>query len=50
MAHAIAYAVSKLSRYIHNHGIEHCNAISKLLRFLKSTINLVYHIVIILLY
>jgi hypothetical protein len=36
---AIAYAVSKSSEYIHNHGTEHCDVIPKLLRFLKCTIN-----------
>ena len=36
---AITYVISKLSRYTHNHGIEHCDAISKLLWFLKDTIH-----------
>jgi hypothetical protein len=37
--HDIAYVVSILSRYTHNPGVEHCDAISKLLRYLKGTIN-----------
>ena len=35
----ITYIVSRLSRYTHIHGIEHCDAISKLVKFLKGTIN-----------
>ena len=46
----ITYIVSRLSRYTHNHGFEHCDAIFKLLRYLKGTINFVCHIVIIILY
>ena len=33
----IAYAVGRLSRYTHNPSIEHWDAISKLLRYLKGT-------------
>jgi hypothetical protein len=35
----IAYVVGRLSRYTHNPNIEHWNAISRLLRYLKGTIN-----------
>jgi hypothetical protein len=31
--------VSRLSRYTHKYGIEHCDAISKLLKYLESTVN-----------
>jgi hypothetical protein len=37
--HDIAYAIGRLSRYTHNPSIEHWNAISRLLRYLKGTIN-----------
>ncbi|XP_075645702.1 secreted RxLR effector protein 161-like [Castanea sativa] len=33
----IAYAVGRLSRYTHNPSIEHWDAISRLLRYLKGT-------------
>ena len=33
----IAYAVGRLNRYTHNPSIEHWDAISKLLRYLKGT-------------
>ena len=33
----IAYHVGRLSRYTHNPSIEHWDAISKLLRYLKGT-------------
>ena len=33
----IAYVVSRLSRYTHNPSIEHWDAISRLLRYLKGT-------------
>ena len=36
----IAYAISRLSRYTHNHAYEHWNALSHLLRYLKGTMNL----------
>ena len=36
----IAYAVSRLSRYIHNPAYEHWNALTHLLRYLKGTMNL----------
>jgi hypothetical protein len=35
----IAYVVGRLSRYTYNPSIEHWNAISRLLRYLKGTIN-----------
>ncbi len=35
----IAYVVSMLSRYTHNPDVEYWDAISKLLKYLKSTIN-----------
>ena len=35
----IAYVVGRLSRYIHIPSIEHWNAIFRLLRYLKGTIN-----------
>ena len=35
----IAYAVGRLSRYTHNPSIEHWDAISRLLRYLKGTFN-----------
>ena len=35
----IAYVVGRLSIYTHNPNIEHWNAISRLLRYLKGTIN-----------
>ena len=37
----IAYAVSRLSRYKHNPAREHLNAITRLLKYLKGTMNLV---------
>lgn len=36
----IAYAVSRLSRYTHNPAYEHWNALTRLLRYLKGTMNL----------
>uniref|UniRef100_A0A7N2RBZ6 Reverse transcriptase Ty1/copia-type domain-containing protein n=1 Tax=Quercus lobata TaxID=97700 RepID=A0A7N2RBZ6_QUELO len=36
----IAYAVSRLSRYTHNLAYEHWNALTRLLRYLKGTMNL----------
>ena len=33
----IAYVVGRLSRYTHNPSIEHWDAISRLLRYLKGT-------------
>ena len=36
----ITYAVSRLSRYRHNPAYEHWNALTRLLRYLKGTINL----------
>ena len=33
----IAYVVGRLNRYTHNPSIEHWDAISKLLRYLKGT-------------
>ena len=36
----IAYAISRLSRYTHNHAYEHWNALTRLLRYLKGTMNL----------
>jgi hypothetical protein len=36
----IAYVVGRLSRYTHNPSVEHWDAISRLLRYLKGTINL----------
>jgi hypothetical protein len=35
----IAYAVGRLSRYTYNPSVEHWDAISRLLRYLKGTIN-----------
>jgi hypothetical protein len=35
----IAYVVGRLSRYTHNPSLEHWDAISRLLRYLKGTIN-----------
>lgn len=35
----IAYAVSKLNRYTSNPGIEHWNALSRVLKYLKHTID-----------
>jgi hypothetical protein len=35
----IAYVVGMLSRYTQNLGVEYWDAISKLLKYLKSTIN-----------
>jgi len=35
----IAYTTSRLSKYAHNHSIEHWDAISRLLRYLKGAIN-----------
>ena len=37
----IAYAVNRLSRYTHNHAREHLNAITRPLKYLKGTMNLV---------
>ena len=34
----IAYAVSKLSRYTSNPGVEHWNVVSRVLKYLKHTI------------
>ncbi|KAL0342906.1 UNVERIFIED_CONTAM: Retrovirus-related Pol polyprotein from transposon TNT 1-94, partial [Sesamum angustifolium] len=39
----IAYAVSRLSRYTHNPNNEHWSALHRLLRYLKSTMNLCLH-------
>ncbi|XP_074266326.1 uncharacterized protein LOC141588800 [Silene latifolia] len=39
----IAYAVSRLSRYIHNPSAEHWNALRRLLKYLKGTIDLCLH-------
>ncbi|KAL0451679.1 UNVERIFIED_CONTAM: Retrovirus-related Pol polyprotein from transposon TNT 1-94 [Sesamum latifolium] len=39
----IAYAVSKLSRYTHNPNKEHWDALHRLLRYLKGTMNLCLH-------
>ena len=39
----IAYAVSRLSRYTHNPSNEHWNALHRLLRYLKSTLNWCLH-------
>ncbi|KAL0285601.1 UNVERIFIED_CONTAM: Retrovirus-related Pol polyprotein from transposon TNT 1-94 [Sesamum angustifolium] len=39
----IAYAVSRLSRYTHNPNNEHWNALRRLLRYLKGTINMSLH-------
>lgn len=36
----IAYVVSGLSRYTHNSTYEHWNALTRLLRYLKGTMNL----------
>ena len=36
----IAYAISRLSRYTHNPAYEHWNALTRLLRYLKGTMNL----------
>ena len=36
----IAYVVSRLSRYTHNFAYEHWNALTRLLRYLKGTMNL----------
>ena len=36
----IAYAVSRLSRYTDNPAYEHWNALTRLLRYLKGTMNL----------
>ena len=36
----IAYAISRLSRYTHNPASEHWNAITRLLKYLKGTMNL----------
>ena len=36
----IAYVIGSLSKYTHNPNFEHWNAISRLLRYLKGTINL----------
>ena len=36
----IAYVVSRLSRYTHNLAYEHWNALTRLLRYLKGTMNL----------
>ncbi|XP_074317943.1 secreted RxLR effector protein 161-like [Silene latifolia] len=39
----IAYAVSRLSRYTHNPNAEHWNALRRLLKYLKGTIDLCLH-------
>ena len=39
----IAYAVSRLSRYTHNPNNEHWNALRRLLKYLKGTMNLCLH-------
>lgn len=39
----IAYAVSRLSRYTHNPSNEHWNALYRLLKYLKGTINRALH-------
>ncbi|KAL0401677.1 UNVERIFIED_CONTAM: Retrovirus-related Pol polyprotein from transposon TNT 1-94 [Sesamum latifolium] len=39
----IAYAVSRLSQYTHNPNKEHWDALRRLLRYLKGTINLCLH-------
>ncbi|KAL0323219.1 UNVERIFIED_CONTAM: Retrovirus-related Pol polyprotein from transposon TNT 1-94 [Sesamum angustifolium] len=39
----IAYAVSRLSHYTYNPNNEHLNALRRLLRYLKGTINLSLH-------
>ncbi|KAL0288805.1 UNVERIFIED_CONTAM: Retrovirus-related Pol polyprotein from transposon RE2 [Sesamum angustifolium] len=39
----IAYAVSRLSRYTHNLNKEHWNALHRLLRYLKGTVDLCLH-------
>ncbi|XP_074289293.1 secreted RxLR effector protein 161-like [Silene latifolia] len=39
----IAYAVSRLSRYTHNPSAEHWNALRRLLKYLKGTIDLCLH-------
>ncbi len=36
----IAYAVSRLSRYTHNPARKHWNAMTRLLKYLKGTMNL----------
>ena len=39
----IAYVVSRLSRYTHNPSNEHMNALHRLLRYLRSTMNWYFH-------
>ncbi|KAL0345793.1 UNVERIFIED_CONTAM: Retrovirus-related Pol polyprotein from transposon RE2 [Sesamum radiatum] len=39
----IAYAVSRLSRYTHNPNKDHWNALCRLFRYLKGTINMSLH-------
>ncbi|KAL0319910.1 UNVERIFIED_CONTAM: Retrovirus-related Pol polyprotein from transposon TNT 1-94 [Sesamum radiatum] len=39
----IAYAVSRLSRYTHNPNKDHWDALRRLLRYLKGTMNLCLH-------
>ena len=39
----IAYAVSRLSRYTHNPSFEHWNALYRLLKYLKGTLDLGLH-------
>ena len=40
----IAYVVSRSSRYTHNPSSEHWNALHRLLRFLRGTMNWCLHI------
>ena len=39
----IAYAISRLSRYTHNPNHDHWNALHRLLKYLKGTINWYLH-------
>ena len=39
----IAYVVSRLSRCTHNLSSEHCNALYRLLRYLRGTMNWCLH-------
>ena len=39
----IAYVVSRLSRYTHNPSSEHWNALHRLLRYLRGTMNWCLH-------
>ena len=36
----VAYAVSQVARYMSNPGMEHCNAVKRILRYLKGTMDL----------